>query len=77
MHTFVRVPAKRLDELEDKTETLTMPHDTFSSNTPYQLKQVFDALRELMALSDPPKLPIEFNNSEDKGKKTSRARTKT
>ena len=82
VHTFVRVralatthggPAKRLDELKEKTETLTMRHDTFSSKTRNQLKQVFDALRELMALPDPPKLPIGLNNSEDKGKKTSGA----
>ena len=70
-------PARRLDELEDKTETLNMPHDTFSNNTRNQLKQVFDALRELMTLPDPPKLPTGFNNSEDKGKKTSGARGKT
>ena len=66
-------PAKRLDELEDKTETLNMPHDTFSRNTRNQLKQVFDALRELIALPDPPKLPIGFNDSEDRGKKASGA----
>ena len=86
MHTFVRVPAlatkhggpaKRLDELEDKAEALSMNHDTFSRNTRNQLKQVFDALRELMALPDPPKRPIGFNNSEDKGKKISGARGKT
>ncbi len=40
--------AKRLDELEQKTEELAMNHDTFSRNTRNQLKQVFDALRELM-----------------------------
>ena len=88
MHTFVRVPAlatthggpaKRLDELEDKTEALSMNHDTFSSSssTRNQLQQVFDALRELMTLPDPPKRPIGFNNSEDKGKQTSGARGKT
>ena len=66
-------PARRLDELEDKTEALTMPHDTFSSKTRNQLEQVFDALRELMALPDPPKLPIGFIAPEDKNKKTSGA----
>ena len=40
--------AKRLAELEEKTEALAMSHDTFSRNTRNQLKQVFDALRELM-----------------------------
>ena len=50
-----------------------MPHDTFSRNTRNQLQQVFDALRELMALPDPPKLPIGFIAPEDKNKKTSGA----
>jgi hypothetical protein len=57
MRTFVRVRAlaathgdlaKRLAELEEKTEALAMNHETFSHNTRNQLKQVFDALRELM-----------------------------
>jgi hypothetical protein len=52
--------AKRLDELEQKTEGLALAHDTFSRNTRAQLKQVFDALRELMAPPDPPKRPIGF-----------------
>ena len=52
--------AKRLDELENKTEALAMQHDTFSRNTRNQLKQVFDALRELMTPPDPPKRPIGF-----------------
>ena len=69
MRTFVRVRelaathselAKRLSELEEKTELLSMQHDTFSSNTRNQLKQVFDALRELMTPPDPPKRPIGF-----------------
>jgi hypothetical protein len=60
--------AKRLAELEDKTEALAMNHDTFSRNTRNQLKQVFDALRELMAPPDPPKRPIGFVTPEDKGK---------
>lgn len=86
MRTFVRVRAlaathgdlaKRLAELEDKTEALAMSHDTFSRNTRNQLKQVFDALRELMTPPDPPKRPIGFINPEDKGKKTSGARSKT
>jgi len=63
--------AKRLDELENKTEALAMQHDTFSRNTRNQLKQVFDALRELMTPPDPPKRPIGFVTTDDKGKKTS------
>lgn len=61
--------AKRLDELEEKTEALAMNHETFSRNTRNQLKQVFDALRELMAPPDPPKRPIGFISPEDKGSK--------
>ena len=68
--------ARRLDDLEQKTEALAMNHDTFSRNTRNQLKQVFDALRELMTPPDPPKRPIGFINPEDKGKKT-QARGKT
>jgi len=88
MRTFVRVRAlaathgdlaKRLAELEDKTDALTMNHDTFSRNTRNQLKQVFDALRELMTPPDPPKRPIGFISPEDRSsKKTgSRARLRT
>lgn len=58
--------AKRLDELEQKTEALAINHDTFSRNTRAQLKQVFDALRELMTPPEPPKRPIGFVTPEDK-----------
>ena len=86
MRTFVRVRAlaakhgdlaKRLAELEQATEALAMSHDTLNRNTRNQLKQVFDALRELMTPPDPPKRPIAFVTPEDKGKKTSGARSKT
>ena len=69
MRTFVRVRelaathselAKRLSDLEEKTELVSMQHDTFSRNTRNQLKQVFDALRELMTPPSPPKRPIGF-----------------
>jgi hypothetical protein len=67
--------AKRLAELEQKTEALAMNHDTFSRNTRNHLKQVFDALRELMTPPDPPKRPIGFVTPEDKAsKKTAGAR---
>ena len=58
--------AKQLAELQDRTETLAMQHDTFSRNTRNQLKQVFDALRELMTPPSPPKRPIGFVHPEDK-----------
>lgn len=42
------------------------------------VKKVFDALRELMTPPDPPKRPIGFVTSEDKGsKKAPGARLKT
>lgn len=51
---------KRLDELEEKTETLALQHDTFAHNTRTQLKQVFEAIRQLMTPPDPPRRPIGF-----------------
>lgn len=77
MRTFVRVRelavthgelAKRLSELEEKTEVLSMQHDTFSRNTRNQLKQVFDALRELMTPPAPPKRPIGFVTPQERTK---------
>ncbi|MGC4078121.1 MAG: ORF6N domain-containing protein [Rubrivivax sp.] len=61
--------AKRLSELEQKTEALAIGHDTFSRNTRHQLRQVFDALRELVTPPDPPKRPIGFVHSENKNDK--------
>ena len=55
--------------VEQKTEALAMSRDTFNRNTRAQLKQVFDAPRELMAPPNPPKRPIGFINPEDKEKK--------
>ena len=43
-----------------------MQHDTFSRNTRHQLKQVFDAIRELMTPPEPPKRPIGFVTPEEK-----------
>ena len=60
--------AKRLDDLEHKTEQLALSHDTFSRNTRAQLKQVFNAMRELMTPPDPPKRPIGFVTPQDKKK---------
>jgi hypothetical protein len=52
--------AQRLQELEGRTEVLAMQHDALSQSTRTQLKQVFDAIRELMLPPDPPKRPIGF-----------------
>lgn len=68
--------AKRLAELEEKTEALAMSHDTFSRNTRNQLKQVFDALRELMTPPDPPKRPIGFVTQGEKSSHKARRRTR-
>ncbi len=63
MRTFVRIRglaathselAKRLAELEQKTDSLAMKHDAFSKDTRQHLKEVFFALRELMT---PPPTP--------------------
>jgi hypothetical protein len=61
--------AKRLDELEKKTEALALDHDRFSRSTRQQLQQVFDTLRELMTPPDPPKRPIGFITPDEKVKK--------
>jgi hypothetical protein len=63
--------AKRLAELELKTEGLALSHDTFSRNTRAQLRQLIEAVNQLMAPPDPPKRPIGFVTPEDKGKKSS------
>jgi hypothetical protein len=72
--------AKRLDELEQKTDALALDHDRFSRSTRQQLQQVFDTLRELMTppdSPDPPKRPIGFVIPDEKSKKaTSSARPK-
>ena len=68
--------AKRLTALEEKTESLALSHDSFSRNTRNQLKQVFDALRELMTPPDPPKRPIGFVRSEENSGKKASARKK-
>jgi hypothetical protein len=58
--------AKTLQQLEKKTEALTLQHDTLAANTRAQLKQVFDALRALMTPPEPRKRPIGFVTSKEK-----------
>lgn len=58
--------AKRLSELELKTKSLELSHDTFSRNTQLQLRQLLDAVRELTTPPEPPKRPIGFVPLEDK-----------
>ena len=68
--------AKRLAELEMRTESLELSHDTFSRNTRLQLRQLLDAVRELTTPPDPPKRPIGFVHPEDKDKKDTPASSK-
>lgn len=47
--------AHRLEELENKADLIEVKHDTFEHNTRVQLKQVFEAIRELSAPPETPK----------------------
>lgn len=69
--------ALRLDELENRAELASLKHDTFEHNTRVQLKQVFDAIRELMAPAEPvKKRPIGFVTTDDTQAKPKAARAK-
>ena len=57
---------KRLGELELKTESLELSHDTFSRNARLQLRQLLDAVRELTTPPSSPKRPIGFVTPEDR-----------
>jgi len=61
--------AAKLDALERKTELLSLQHEAFAGNTRAQIKQVFDALRQLMTPPDPPKRPIGFVTADEKSGK--------
>lgn len=62
--------AHRLDELENKADLMELKHDTFAHNTRVQLKQVFEAIRELSAPPEPPKKrPIGFVSTDEKPNK--------
>jgi phytoene dehydrogenase-like protein len=58
--------AAKLQELEQKTEALALRHDTLAAHTRAQLRQVFEALRELMSPPEPKRRPIGFVTPEDK-----------
>ena len=82
MRTFVKVRtlasthqdlAKQLTELQDKTESLAMSHETFSRNTKVQLREVFETLRELMTPPPSPKRPIGFVHPRDAAKPKAKA----
>lgn len=62
--------ALRLDELESKAELMSVKQDTFENNTRVQLKQIFDALRELMKPPEPAKKrPIGFVTTDEPARK--------
>ncbi|MEO8545390.1 MAG: ORF6N domain-containing protein [Betaproteobacteria bacterium] len=52
--------SRRLDELERTTAALATRHNALGHATQAQLQQVFDALRQLTTLPDPPARPIGF-----------------
>jgi hypothetical protein len=53
--------AQRLNELEQTAELISLRHGTLEHNTRVQFKQVFDAIRELMAPPEPARRrPIGF-----------------
>ncbi len=55
-----------LAELEMRTKSLELCHDTFSRNTRLQLRQLLDAVRGLTKPHEPPKRPMGFVTPEDK-----------
>lgn len=69
--------ALRLDELEDKTDLMSLKQETFEHNTRVQLKQIIDTLRELMAPpAAPAKRPIGFVTPDDPPTKPKAAKRK-
>jgi ORF6N domain len=52
--------AKRLDDLEATTQHQAFKNDAFANTTRKQLKDIFDALRQLTIPPDSPKRPIGF-----------------
>ncbi len=59
--------AKKVEELENKTELMAVQQDSFAHNTRVQLKQVFDAIRELREVPETSKKqPIGFVTPQEK-----------
>ena len=58
--------AAKLANPERQTQALALKHDTLAQNTRLQLKQVFEAIRELMAPPAPKKHSIGFVVPEEK-----------
>jgi ORF6N domain len=70
--------ADKLATLERQMQALSLKHDSLAQNTRLQLKQVFDAIRELMTPPvAQPKRPIGFVTHEEKpAKSKAKARRK-
>jgi hypothetical protein len=58
--------AAKLQVLEKRTEALALKHDSFAANTRLQLRQVFEAIRELMRAPEPKRRPIGFVTPDEK-----------
>ncbi len=58
--------AKKLEEVERKTEALVLQHDTLAADTRAQFKEVIEALRALMRPPEPTKRPIGFVTAQEK-----------
>lgn len=52
--------ARKLDELERKSEALALKHDALAAPTHAQFKEVIEALRRLMSSPAPDRRPIGF-----------------
>jgi len=69
--------ALRLDELENKTDLMSLKQETFEHNTRVQIKQIIDALRELTAPPPAPtKRPIGFVTPDEPPTKPKAAKRK-
>jgi hypothetical protein len=58
--------ARKLADLERKTEELALKHDALAADTRAQFREVIDALRALMASPEPRRRPIGFVAPEEK-----------
>ena len=58
--------AAKLHLLERKVETLALRQDVLAERTRLQLRQAFEAIRELMTPPDPRRRPIGFITPEEK-----------
>jgi len=66
-----------LDELENKTDLMSLKQETFEHNTRVQLKQIFEALRGMMAAPEPAKKrPIGFVTTDEPPAKPKAAKEK-